>query len=228
MNSRSVLEVHLLSDTTFAGDHAGDLEVDVSIQQDADGLPVLSARALKGLLVEGCAGVLRALGPGPWEETAAYLFGEPGAAGGGRMYVSDATLPEGVRVAVHEAVTRGHLDPGEVLESLTAVRRQTRIGEDGTAAPHSLRASRVLMRGLTLEAPLAWADPPPPEAEELLVLSALNVRRAGLLRHRGRGRVAVRYRDGSGRDVTESIFRRWLKHAGIDIPVEPAGPAHHS
>lgn len=225
----SRIEVQLLSDTTFAASTADDPAVDIELQHDSYGLPVLSARALKGLLVEGCAGVLHALGSEDWAREAAWLFGEPGATRSrGHLYLADATLPAPVCAVVQKAVRDHHLDPRDVLGSLTAIRRQTQIAPDGTAADHTLRASRVLLRGLTLISEVEWADEPSRQAVTLLVLAALNVRRAGVLRNRGRGRVALRYRDESGRHGTESLFGRWLDDAGFDLPADLAGARHHS
>jgi len=79
-----------------------------------------------------------------------------------------------------------------VLEALTDIRRQT-SEERSTGAPAetTLRAVRVIVRGLTLRAPLHWLADPTPQDVRCLSLALLAARHAGLSRNRGRGHIRM-------------------------------------
>jgi hypothetical protein len=193
------MDLHLLlkSDATFGrGDGVAGL-VDEEVEHDAaTGLPYLRGRTLRGLLVEECANILFALGDqaGVFEATAKELFGEAGSAldDAGILHVGAAELPANLREAVKADVEAKRLTPAEVLESLTAIRRQTSV-DDETGAPEkgSLRSMRVLLRETALVAPLAFVRPPEDRDKALALLAAcvLSLRRAGTGRNRGRGRL---------------------------------------
>ena len=79
------LQVELLSAATFGrGDGVAGL-VDREVEHDADGLPYLRGRTLKGLLAEECANILFALKlqdankHKQWRKVAIELFGDAGS-----------------------------------------------------------------------------------------------------------------------------------------------------
>lgn len=216
--------VHLTlhSDATFGrGDGVAGL-VDEEVEHDAvTGLPFLRGRTLKGLLVEECANLLYALegqgspGLADFRKHARFLFGQAGSTleDDALMRVGAALLPEELRAAVEADVKASppRLLPAEVLESLTAIRRQTAVDER-TGAPDegSLRSLRVVLRGTTLVARLDFHAPPDEDALALLAACVLALRRAGTGRNRGRGRLAARLCDG-GADVTDAHFARFRR-----------------
>lgn len=193
--------------------------VDAEVRHDPDGCPYLAGRTLRGLLVEECSGILYSLRSflspeevKPWEDAAQFLFGNPGSSGQDRscLHVGDAELPEALRRAVHASVEREELTPAQVLDSLTAVRRQTALDyETGAPRDNTLRAVRVLLRGITLEAGLAFLQPPEGMALPLLAACIRALRRAGTGRNRGRGELAARLLDEAGEDLTETEFARF-------------------
>lgn len=213
------LSLRLESDATFGrGEGLAGL-VDEEVEYDAaTGLPFVRGRTLKGLLVEECANLLFALqtaiSPVPvsvlsaLEESAERLFGRPGSdlKSTALLHIGPALLPEQLRKAVRYEIERGQLQPAAVLESVTAIRRQTAIDE-GSAAPEkgSLRSMRVVLRQTDFRAWLDFAsDPGVDDANDLALLAActLSARRGGIGRNRGRGRLSLCLLDEQGTDVT--------------------------
>jgi len=194
------LHLTLLSDATFGrGDGVAGL-VDQEVEYDtATGLPFLRGRTLRGLLVEACANIVAALPDGVrqrFDEAGRYLFGIPGSGldTEGHLIVGAAQLPAEVRQAVTAAVETKQILPTAVLDSLTAIRRQTAVDEQ-TGAPDegSLRAMRVILRQTMFTADLELiTDSDEKERDDALALLAaatLALRRAGTGRNRGRGRL---------------------------------------
>lgn len=195
------MKVELISDATFGrGDGVAGL-VDTEVEYDSGtGLPFIRGRVLKGLLTEECANILFALNrTSPnLQEAALFLFGESGStqAGEAQMLVGSAMLPEDLRHAVANDIRRGALTPGEVLESLTAIRRQTSINEEsGAPETGSLRSARVVLRETVFSAALEFVTPPTEAALGLLSACVLSLRRAGSSRNRGRGRLRAWLKD---------------------------------
>jgi len=190
------LRFTLLSDATFGrGDGVAGL-VDEEIEHDTlTGLPYLRGRTLKGLLVEECANILYALQRNPAYDAlcqaARDLFGNPGSTldDDGLLHIGHAQLPQTLRDAIATDVEAGRLSANDILESLTAIRRQTAIDDSGAPERESLRAMRVLLRDLPLQADLTSEVPISDHHRALLVACALGLRRAGIGRNRGRGRL---------------------------------------
>lgn len=189
--SRIVIE--LLSDTTFGRGEGTPGVVDVEIDHDAYGLPILGGKSLRGLLRDswlsmqrqfpelldaGC----RVLGPhGDVEETAIVRFG-------------DAVVEESARTYFAAAVERSlhPLPISAILSALTEIRWQTsEERETGAPARATLRSTRVALRGLKLAAPLLWLAEPSRADCQCLALATLATRHAGLGRNRGRGYVRL-------------------------------------
>ncbi|MBK8640366.1 MAG: hypothetical protein IPN92_19535 [Chromatiaceae bacterium] len=218
------LQLTLLSDAAFAtGEGVAGL-LDSELQHDALGLPYLRGRSLKGLLAEECANLRHSIqqhgntSAQDWlERTAVQVFGNPGqgAAGQGGLAMDDARVPDDLRAAVRFEVTAGRWSPAAVLESLSAIRRQTAINAQGAPLHGSLRATRVLLRETCLEARLALAGPPEhaTDAWALVAACAMTLRRAGSSRNRGLGRVRARlWQDGAdATDLHWQAFRTRLE-----------------
>lgn len=205
---RLQMGMRLESDATFGrGEGLAGL-VDEEVEYDvATGLPFVRGRTLKGLLVEECANLLFALqmAASPslprLKAAAERLFGRPGSGlqSAALLHVGPALLPEQLRNAVRYEIDRGQLMPAEVLESLTAIRRQTAIDEV-SAAPEkgSLRSMRVVLRQTNFRAWLDFASDPGEDDLALLVACTLSVRRGGIGRNRGRGRLSLQLLDEQG------------------------------
>jgi len=207
------LRFELCSAGTFGrGDGVAGL-VDREVEHDADGLPFLRGRTLKGLLAEECANILYAFElqrrADDWSQIAYRMFGQPGSTveDTGTLRVGDARLPEALRAAIKMAVSKGELAADEVLESLTAIRRQTSMNEFGAPEEGSLRSMRVVLPGTVFEAALDFAETPNDQTLALLAACILAWRRAGTGRNRGRGRLQAHLLDSDGADITERCFR---------------------
>jgi len=217
------LQIHitLKSDATFGrGDGVVGL-VDEEVEHDAaTGLPFLRGRTLKGLLAEECANILYALRQqnspayAQFVRAARFLFGQPGSTSEdeAKMHVGPALLPKAMRDAVEADILRGALRPTEVLESLTAIRRQTAVDEE-TGAPEegSLRSMRVVLRNTPFVAELHFDEDPDQTAKALLAACVLSLRRAGTGRNRGRGRLTARLYDRQGNDITGEWFEHFRR-----------------
>jgi len=210
------LEITLLSDATFGrGDGVAGL-IDAEVEHDEYGLPYLRGRTLRGLLVEECANIFYALAGRPTltqlEEAASRLFGQAGstAAEMGYLKVGAAVLPEKFRAAVASEVKARpkRLTSEEILNSMTAIRRQTAVSA-ATGAPlkNSLRSMRVVLRETIFTASLTLGDDVDLQTDcSLLAACTMGLRRGGTGRNRGRGRLSCRLLDAQGNDITQSSF----------------------
>lgn len=195
------LELKLLSDTTPGrGEGVAGL-VDAEVQHDELGLPIINGRTLKGLLVNECATILQALGQtqnGGWPATAHELFGAQGDTfdEAASLSIGTATLAPDLIAKLRSASAAQRPAPEKLLGSLTAIRRQTRL-DAVTGAPQAqtLRATRVIICGLTFYAPLRFEQAPPANQQALLAACVLGLRRLGTGRNRGKGRVQARLTD---------------------------------
>jgi CRISPR/Cas system CSM-associated protein Csm3 (group 7 of RAMP superfamily) len=204
------LRIRLLSEATFGrGDGVAGI-IDREVEQDADGMPYLRGRTLKGLLCEEADNLIATISDqavqDQWLAIADRLFGQPGSTLDTQslMHVGDACLPEAFRQAITAAVKLEQITQAEVLNSLTTVRRQTAIDEDlGIAAEGSLRAFRVILREQKFSANLLFHQEPIPGMLTLLQVSTLALRRTGSGRNRGLGHVQCRLLQNN-QDITES------------------------
>jgi hypothetical protein len=187
------LTVELLSDTTFGRGEGTAGAVDVEVDHDACGLPFIHGKVLRGLLRDAWLS-MRHHFPELAEAARQVLDSEGDLGDAAILRVGNGLLPEDVRAWVRYAVGRAEdpLRPEQVLSTLAAVRRQAAQSRlTGAAEEASLRCSRVVLRGLTFEAPLTWLAAPDPGHLQCLALCALGVRHAGLGRNRGRGFVRL-------------------------------------
>ncbi len=206
------LTITLLSDTTFGrGDGVPGL-VDVEVEHEAQtGLPLIRGTALKGLLVEECANLLWTVQHAAPAHLAAlrgaasWLFGRPGSGpdAQGHLRVGPGLLPAELADAVRydlarSATHRTFTSPQQVLSTLTTIRRQSSQTRQGAPAKGSLRSTRAVLRGTVFRSELVLDDAPPPLAAPLLAGSVQAVRRGGLSRNRGRGKLVLSLTDEHG------------------------------
>jgi hypothetical protein len=215
------IQLKLLSDATFGrGDGVTGL-VNEEVEYDPEtGLPFLRGRTLKGLLVEECVNILYALKQQnspvltQMQEAANFLFGQPGSTltDDAHMHISAAAVPKELCDAVVADIKGNRLQPIEVLESLTAIRRQTAIDmKTGAPAKGSLRSLRVILRDTTFISKLDFDEQPSREALALLAACVMSLRRAGTARNRGRGRLQATLHDDQTNDVTTTHMTEFEK-----------------
>jgi CRISPR/Cas system CSM-associated protein Csm3 (group 7 of RAMP superfamily) len=216
-----LLKLTLLSDATFGrGDGLAGV-VDAEVQHDADGFPYLGGRTLKGLLGAEGADIIFALGKAlpsteaaKWSDAEKRLFGESGAAlaGEANLRVGPAQLPADLRAVVARDIADEGITPADVLESLTAIRRQTAMDpESGAPMKNTLRSMRVILRGTPFVADLNFAQRPEEDDLALLAACVMALHRAGTGRNRGRGRLRAELLDADGAAVTEQHFGSFKK-----------------
>lgn len=213
------LRLELLSDATFGrGDGVAGL-VDAEVQHDEVGLPYLGGRTLKGLLGAECADIVHALGLARpdqatrWESTAVRLFGRSGAAlnGEAALRVGAARLPDDLRLALWADVRGGRVTPSDILETVTALRRQTAMDEWGAPQENTLRTMRVVLRKTVFWASLDFLTEAQDDDLALLAACIKAFRRAGTGRNRGRGRLKAELFDAAGQPVTDQFFKKFRK-----------------
>ena len=181
------IKITLKSAATFGSGSGIPGLVDREIEHDAQGFPFVRGKTLKGLLAESAENVVFALekiaNKTDWRTAKNDLFGTGGRGMDerGSLHIGDAQLPADLRAAAQGWPKE------DVLYSLTGIRRQTAINEDGGPDHATLRSMRVLLPGVELEAPITFDKPLTPEQLHLLTAAALDLRRAGTGRNRGRG-----------------------------------------
>lgn len=203
--TRMTLRLALQSAATFSAGFGVPGLVDRDVERDDNGFPYLRGRALKGLLAESAENVVFALAlqGKEWRADKDALFGRPGrgraapdengdatpAPEQGILHVGDATLPRPLRTLLLQARANDteRFSATAVFDSLTTIRRQTAMNPDGGPDHTTLRATRVLLPGVMLEAPLTFRRPPSDRQRALLAAAVLDWRRAGTSRNRGRG-----------------------------------------
>ncbi len=212
------LEIETLSDTVFSMGAGVSGSVDVEIQHDESGLPALSGRSIKGLLVNMCSEILYVLPAHKlekWQKAAQRLFGSRGdLSDDDGVLICDATMAPDLRAALDYRVRRNLPVPSrqEVLNALTDIRWQTAINELGAPRDETLRATRVLLRGQVLYAPLIMPSEAGMPEKSLLAACVLSLRRAGLGRGRGKGKIQMR--------ITERPLAADLYASTADKPFE--------
>jgi hypothetical protein len=212
MTTTLLLRITMKSATTFGrGDGVAGL-IDREVEHDRYGFPYLRGRALKGLLAESAENVAFALqghGQADWLALKRALFGHPGRglAEHGVLHVSDARLPEALRVLLRAELkkTDSAFTPETILDSLTAIRRQTAMNPDGGPERATLRAMRVLLPGVVLESIITAERDLSAYEKQLLTAATLDLRRAGTGRNRGRGWLKAELVDAA---TTRDLFQQ--------------------
>lgn len=174
-----------------SGDSAGIIDVD--LEQDEWGIPYIPARRIKGVLRESALEVCEILDIHPAIMT--NIFGMRGE-NDGKFYISNFYVSgyEDIRNLLLE-VNKSHqlqdvLSQRYISQCYTELRFQTAINENGVAQDHSLRVTRVVkpymeFYGHVNSSSLSAAE------RALIYLGVKNLRRMGLKRNRGFGRVDV-------------------------------------
>lgn len=227
------LTFELHSEACFSRGDGAPGVVDVEVSHDDYGFPYLGGRALKGLLQAEAAEILSVLelADAPslarWVAAAEGLLGQPGSelAQEGKLSISDAQLPADLRAAVARAVEdevrqgRPRPHPHDVLNTLTAIRRQTALDETGAPQAETLRAVRVILRGLPFAARLRFFGDPSPDDLALLAATVKSWRRAGSNKTRGYGRLRAELRDtAGGPSTTETYFAPFRQEVAHESP----------
>jgi len=196
MKKVQYIQVELLSDTCFSRGEGTAGVVDVEVEHDELGLPFLGGKTLRGLLRDSWLSMQHCFPE--LKEAGERVFGtEADLEEKSTLRIGDAMVDDLTRRWVEAAENRElyPISPEAVLKALTDIRRQTseeRI--TGAPAETTLRSLRVVLRGLTLNAPLFWLQEQAGEDDlRCLAMSLLATRHAGLSRNRGRGHIRLTF-----------------------------------
>lgn len=186
------IRVELLSDTCFSSGEVYNSAVDTDVFCDANGIPVIGGKRLKGCIREA-AEELRDWG---------YMIDVEGIFGArydrnSAINISDAK-PEQYDQYISELSVRNDpmlVYPSRVLDAFTYIRIQTALDQEGIADRNTLRSTRVIKKGLIFFAPVEFrcSDEKKHEYEDQMVKICKAVRHMGLNRTRGMGSVKVSF-----------------------------------
>jgi len=189
------IQIDLLSDSAFSRGEGTAGLVDVEVEHDEWGLPFLGGKTIRGLLRDSWLSMQHCFPD--LVPSAGRVFGlEADCEESSILHIGDAVVDEETRCWIKAAESRQNhpISPAAVLEALTDIRRQTsEERHTGAPAEATLRAVRVIVRGLTLRAPLHWLVEPTPSDVRCLSLALLATRHAGLGRNRGRGHIRMTF-----------------------------------
>lgn len=176
--------------------------IDSDFTFSADGLPFIPGKRIKGLLKDALQELSVLDGysnkKSEIEQVISSLFGEKGKDRPGQLIVPDLTLDivEPLSSWIHFAEKEQLLSKFEMVELFSSFRKQTSIGEDGTALDHSLRTFRVLNRKSPWEKKqdltftgFFTLDEKDANAAKWLMNGAKWIKRMGTSRTRGLGKV---------------------------------------
>jgi len=196
--------------------------VDREVVHDDLGLPVLPGRRMKGVLKEAAQEVYEVLSLcGLWDEALLMvpddLFGTPGQGASCALDIRRAQLvghkplADWLRYATRMHSSAGLFHPEAVLQNYCETRGQTAM-DPGTGGPtqNSLRVTRLLKKGVCFEAKGQIDALSPADTERALntlVLACRQLRRMGLSRNRGPGRIFVKINCPEAA-TAEEIFER--------------------
>ena len=160
----------LKSDAIFGSGASMPGGEDIALRTDTKGFPLIAGSTFKGLLRESVTDLIAWSGGDTALPT--LLFGEEGRTGedARRIIFSDLTLK----------------DPPEDPEVCTSLRTFTQL-ENGVVKQGSLRVASCLHSGLVFTGLLLCS----PEDSDLICQAVKGIKWAGLMRHRGFGRIQV-------------------------------------
>ena len=187
------IRMELVSDAIFGNGASIPGAEDIAIQCDAKGFPYYKGGTFKGLFREEFENYLDAVGLAPEEaeRETKRLFGQGGDTGDGRekLIFSDLELSGFVKKAVLDEIGGG--SPQRVMEVFSHVRTFTRMEENGTGKPGSLRDARCIDKGRIFYGTIQ--EEGLDEETRQRIREALGfVKSVGSMRNRGFGRVRIR------------------------------------
>lgn len=201
---KSQIRIELLSDLCAADGNGYNSSVDVDVCHDDCGLPYIPAKRLKGCLRE-CAQELNDWGGDIPIES---LFGEEGDKRGA-CSIRNAYLEKrgDYEKEIMEGKAYALCHPQNVLQNFTYIRNQTAMDYvSGTAKKQSLRAMRVVKKGLVFVADVEWEDMESLNHNRVYLQDCCAVlKHIGVSRTRGFGNVRVSMEDRKPIDAKSQI-----------------------
>lgn len=205
--------VKTLSELAIASSASPTSSVDIALIADPDGLPYIPARRVKSMLRESWSQIAPAFPE--LRGAATELLSEAGVTTPDvaplhlRSLCLAPAVHEGYKIAA--AAAADGVQQEAVRATLSTVRTLTSRDRTRLGAPRvaTLRTLEVLRPGVEFSAPIDM-EPYGAEHRRVLAAACLNLRRIGLHRNRGLGRVEVRIKQDDHTDIT----RAWLVATG--------------
>jgi hypothetical protein len=188
------LEIKFLSDSCFSKGEETPGVVDIEVEHDNLGLPMIGGKTIHGLLRDAWLSIqnnFKNLAPS-FEKVFGIAQDNNEL---GILRISDAKMNETIAAWVNYAQTKKepHVSPDMTLESLTNIRTQISQDSQGVTEEGSLRTCRVANRHNCLLARLKWFAQPDSNDIQCLALAALATRHGGQSRNRGLGHIKITF-----------------------------------
>ncbi len=217
-------EMKTLSYTAIgSGEGAG--IIDTELVAHADGLPYIPAKRIKGVLLESATEVTEMLGIE--RDRVESLFGVTGTSKGkvwiGNLEVKNyEEISRELKYFKSNKLFKGLTNKEKILSHFSDTRQNTSIDlETEIAMEHTLRTFRVLKPGIVFEAAIEVNSPLTEAEKALLYLACLNVRRIGLKRNRGFGKVKAAIKGIDFKSIDQALEFLNKTHA-TDRPTKRA------
>lgn len=213
-SSNYQLHICLESDSSFSSGAAFGNLIDTDIESDEAGLPIISARRIKGLLRQAGDEMGFTLGA-DFQNAVNSAFGQAGSEVQNSARFDNASLRESEEVKewlkfIQSQKGKDHkvsLNKEAVLSFFTTLRSSTAIDPEGVASDKSLRTIRCLKRGLEFVLPLNCTR----NQAEVISVCASYLRRGGTSRNRGYGWIHCEVQSADGDSILEDSMNRWFK-----------------
>lgn len=168
----------------------GDLHVNNDIATDFVGLPIISGRAIKGLLRESLEETLERKQKSDDKEIAQF-FGVGGydQSTNAIKFISNAVIDDYRNTFLE--LYNSNISPHQVKDFYTKILSQTRIDTDGTAKDGSLRFTRVVDPLIQGQLHFYIDSTIDLDKSEIFNSTVLNLRHAGVNRNRGLGSIEL-------------------------------------
>lgn len=184
---------------TAIGSGEGAGIIDTELVTHGDGLPYIPAKRIKGVLLESATEVTEMLG---LEKTPVdSLFGVAGVSKG-KIWIGNLEIRNYEKISQELKNFRvskrfkGLTSREKILSHFSDTRQNTSIDlETEVAKEHTLRTFRVLKPGTVFETEIEVDSLLSEREKAILYLACLNVRRIGLKRNRGFGKVRTTIKD---------------------------------
>ncbi|HOV21798.1 MAG TPA: RAMP superfamily CRISPR-associated protein [bacterium] len=192
---------------TLVGSGEASVLIDSDIIFDDFGIPFIPAKRIKGLLKESATEIIEILGisNSNYLESIFGTGSNEGKTKFSNLFIKDyKNITELIKEARKDKNSRFVLSKENIIKYFTETRQQTAINEKGVAKPHSLRTYRVLKPFIEFEGTISDKDITDDE-KSLLFLAVINLKRIGVRRNRGLGKIKCEIEGISIVDIDKEI-----------------------
>jgi len=212
------IEIKNLSPLVLSSGSGVGTLIDTDIEWDYNELPVFSGRRLKGLLKESAMEVQEFFEQSKLNKSfeiskVGDLFGVQGGYKESKLKFYNLSLKDISNISDYLEYLKNeykNIFNVEIIKnSITQIRQQTAIDENGIEKKGSLRTIRALNPNFTFSGEVILLDESQ-KNQNLLALACQNLKHAGLNRNRGYGEVLVKLFDDNN-ELTKSVVEKLEK-----------------